>query len=169
MVGDGWCELERELRTVRSVYARAADGRSNDLGRGEGRRLSTQYRPQDVTTAPTVTPALVTPHATRPSLSASAVSLVSPVSPAPQPRLARVTPPVLGGLRWNSAGLSTAGFRSCRFVVLLFLIVLSVFVVFLWTISFLTYIASHMYLYIDEPVGLVVLATPVTFRPYTLA
>jgi hypothetical protein len=41
--------------------------------------------------------------------------------------------------------------------------VLSALVVLAWTISFLTFIASRMYLYLDEPVGLVVLATPVIF------
>jgi hypothetical protein len=84
-------------------------------------------------------------------------------------RLARTMPPRTRRTRTELVGLSRVTLRSCRFVILLFLIVLSVFVVLLWAISFLTYIASRMYLYIDEPVGLVVLATPVTFRPYLLA
>jgi hypothetical protein len=37
-----------------------------------------------------------------------------------------------------------------------------------WTISFLTCIVSHMYLFVDEPVGLVAFATPATFRPHPL-
>jgi hypothetical protein len=49
------------------------------------------------------------------SLLASGLLLRNPVR-----RLARATPPGLGGLEQSSAGLSMVVFRSCRFVVLLF-------------------------------------------------
>jgi hypothetical protein len=39
----------------------------------------------------------------------------------------------------------------------------SALVVLVWTIPFLIFMTSHMYLYVDEPHWLVVIATPVTF------
>jgi hypothetical protein len=140
-----------------------------------------------VTTALTVTRALVTPHARhtfffflggadvvyeealchRPK--ASPVSLVLPVPLRRNPRLARTTPPGLGGLGRSSTELSTMDFRSCRFVILLFYLFSSSLWVSHRPFPLLTFIALYMYLYVDEPVRLVVLATPVIFALYLLA
>jgi hypothetical protein len=59
--------------------------------------------------------------------------------------------------------------RSCRPLNLSSLSTLSMLVVFVWTISFLALITSHVYLYVDELVGHIVLTTPVTIPSHPLA